>query len=440
VQENDIKGFFKTIRRSIKTAYFIASIIPLGVLVYFALEYVYPLVLREPSESMPLHIGALLLLAVVVSVLGLVLSVKATNKSISSVQSLHERLNSLIEITKQFRATPFLDVLLNEIVKSAIRLNSSDAGSLLLFDDEQHLRFRVALGKASRKMKDKVVKRGEGISGWVADKGEPAIVNDTTKDSRYTTDFDRETGFKTRSIMCVPLIYNKKVIGVIEVLNRKDGIYTKEDERLLFSLADQAAISIAQSKASESQQSDMIQITSILVEAQDHFSQIKKGHARSVASYSTLIGKHIGLPEKGLKNLYYASLFHDLGFIRINISKPLKPSDYENIKKHPQIGYDMIKPLSVWSEAADSILNHHERFDGTGYPRKKKGEDIPIAARVISVADAFDVLTSKTSYKKTRLTFKDAMDEIEANSGTQFDPDVVKAFRSAMLEADMLGS
>lgn len=438
MQSNDIKDFFKNIRRSIQISYFISSIIPLALLVYFALKYVYPLVMKGTVTNLPTDIGILLVLAVIISILGMLLSKKATNTSIASVQGLHERLNSIIEITKQIRATPFLDVLLEQIVRSAIRLNSAEAGSLLLYDDPEHLSFKVTVGKGSEKIKDKLVKRGEGISGWVASKGEPALINDVTKDNRYTADFDKETGFTTRSAMCVPLVYNKEIIGAIEVLNNKNGDFTREDEKLLFSLADQAAISIIHSKTNESRQSDLIQITSILVETQDYFSQVKKGHARSVANYANLTAKKMGFADEDLKNLHYASLFHDIGFLRLNVSVPLKPDEVEQVKKHPQIGYEIIRPLSLWREAAELILHHHERFDGTGYPQQKKGNEIPLGARIIFIADTFDVLTSKTSYKEQQLGFREAVSEIESHSGAQFDPEVVKVFKSAMIEADLL--
>lgn len=438
MQSRDIKDFFRNIRRSVQISYFISSVIPLSLLVYFALKYVYPSVMKGGATYLPKDIGILLVLAVVISILGMFLSRKATNTSIASVEGLHERLNSIIEITKQIRATPFLDVLLEQIVRSAIRLNSAETGSLLLYEDPEHLKFKVTVGKGSEKIKDKMIKQGEGIPGWVAAMGKPALINDVTKDSRYTVDFDKESGFTTRSAMCVPLINNKEIIGVIEVLNKKNGIFTEEDEKLLSSFADQAAISIIHSKTNESSQSDLIQITSILVETQDYFSQVKKGHARNVANYANLIAKKMEFSDEDLKNLHYASLFHDIGFLRLKVSIPLKPNEVEQVKKHSQIGYEIIKPLSMWREAAELILHHHERFDGTGYPLQKKGSDIPLGARIIFVADTFDVLTSTSSYKEQQIGFKEALDEIEAHSGTQFDPEVVKAFESAMMEADLI--
>lgn len=432
------EDFFRNIRRTVKISYFIASIIPLGILVYLTIKYIYPYLTMGTKGGFPIHLIALLLLSVAVSILGLILSTRATNASISSLQHLYSKLNTLVDITKQFRETLYIDILLENIVKSAIHLNSAETGSILLYDESGNLKFKVLIGQRGQKIKDKVVKKGEGISGWVAETGKAAIINDIANDKRFNLGFDKESGFKTRSIMCVPLIHNKEVIGVIEVLNRRSGIFTADDEKLLYSLADQAAISILQSRVFESRHSDIIHITEILIRAQDYIRE-KRGHARRVANYANVIGKHIGLSEIDLKNLYYAALFHDIGFLKLEADDPWNCEQWEKekyIQSHPQLGYEMIRPISLWREAADIILNHHERYDGNGYPSKKKGEDIPITAKVLSVADTYDVLTSEYSYKN-RVDYSTAISEIKAHSGKQFDSDVVKAFEESIRDVDL---
>ncbi len=432
------KDFYSSVKRSIKISYFIGSIIPLALLVYFAVKYIYPIVIEGNSEGVPIHIPILLVLAVTLSLLGLTVSVKTTNSSISSIKNLHMKLNSLVDITKLFRTTPYLDVLSENIVKAAIRLSSSEGGSLLLYDYSGNLKYNVVKGKGSRELTDRIVEKGEGFSGWVIENGKSLISNNPGKDERYNPLIYNETGIDPKSILVSPLIHGKNVIGAIEVFNRKDGDYTAEDDKLLHSLADQAAISISQCRFLETQKSDLINITTILIEAQDNF-QGKKGHARSVANYANMIGKKIGMTESKLKVLYNASLLHDVGFLKINPSLLIKPSplDLEKLKTHPSFGHEMLKSISLWDDAAELILSHHERYDGTGYPMQKKAEDIPLGARILCVAEVFDVLTNKTSYKK-QMDFKPAMNEIVANSGTQFDPEVVKAFKSAMEEAGSL--
>ncbi|MBI5674953.1 MAG: GAF domain-containing protein [Nitrospirae bacterium] len=425
------KEFFATIRRNVKISYFTASIIPLTILVYFSIKYILPYVTKGSLTDLPLDIGIILVLSVFVSVLGFFLLTKATNSAISSLQNLHKRLTSLFQITKQIRETPYLDVLLESIVKNAMRLISAEAGSLLLYDDTGHLKFKVAAGPASEKIKDRVVITGVGFSGWCAANKQTVRINDASKDERYNHELDSRSGFNTKSIMCVPLILNNKVIGVLEILNKRGGIFTEEDENLLSSLADQAAISITQSRLLENQQSDMIHIAEILVAAQDSIDPTKKGHVRRVAKYAYLISKELNLPEENLKTLHYACLFHDIGFLKTGSTR-------DTYQLHPKSGYEIIKSVSLWRGSADIILQHHERYDGNGYPYGKLGDAILLEARILFLAEVFDVLTNKYSYRE-QLDFTAAVNEIEANSGLQFDPAVIKAFKASIKDTDIIG-
>jgi putative nucleotidyltransferase with HDIG domain len=425
------KEFFSTIRRNVKISYFTASIIPLTILVYFSIKYILPYVTKGGAAELPLDIGIILVLSVFISVLGFFLLSKVTNTAISSLQDLHKRLTSLFQITKQIRETPYLDVLLENIVKHATRLISAEAGSLLLYDETGHLKFKVAIGSGSEKVKERVVITGVGFSGWCAANKQPLRVNDAANDARYNHELDAKSGFKTRSVMCVPLILGSQVIGVIEVLNKRGGIFSDEDESLLCSLADQAAISITQSRLLENQQSDMIHIAEIFVTAQDSIDPTKKGHVRRVAKYAYLIAKELNLPEENLKSLHYASLFHDIGFLKTGSLK-------DTYQMHPRSGYEIIKSVSLWKGSADIILQHHERYDGNGYPYGKLGDAILLEARILFLAEVFDILTNKFSYRE-QLDFTAAVNEIEANSGTQFDPKVVKAFKASIKDTDIIG-
>ncbi|MBI5026052.1 MAG: GAF domain-containing protein [Nitrospirae bacterium] len=435
MNERPEEFFFARIRNRIKLSYFIASIIPLSILVYFSIKYIYPFVTAGgKTDALPSNIGIILFLAVVLSILGLYTTTKATNESITSLQDIYAKLNTILEVTRHFRDTLYVDILLERIVKSAVDLSGAETGSLLLYDDDGNLSFKVLIGKEGQKIKGRLVKRGEGITGWVAEKGEPLVVNNVKNDPRFNSTFDKESGFKTKSILCVPLIYEKEIIGVIEMLNKIEGGFTEYDKQVLFSLADQAAISIIQNRMHESRHSDFIHMTEILVGVQDSPLPEKRGHSRRVAQYAHLIGKYMGLSEAELKQLYYASLLHDIGLLRLEYGEHWDRNKYT---LHSQYGYDMIKDISLWKDVAALILNHHERYDGTGYPSGVKGADIPLGSRIIAIVETFDALTSRHSYKPPR-DYKSALQEIEANSGTQFDPKVVDAFKAAVKETELI--
>ncbi|MCG2816935.1 MAG: HD domain-containing protein [Candidatus Aminicenantes bacterium] len=163
------------------------------------------------------------------------------------------------------------------------------------------------------------------------------------------------------------------------------------------------------------------------------------GHSRTVAKYSQVLAQLIGIHDKAhLDNIRKGALLHDVGKIAIPdsiLKKPgeLTPKEWKKIRMHPVLGYGLVKEIKLLHEVGSIILHHHERFDGEGYPIGLKEQEIPIEARIFSVADALDAITSHRPYRKRR-EFTEAKKEIEIHSGTQFDPDIVKAFQSLKLE------
>ena len=430
------KDYINIIRRYIKISFFVSAIIPLALLVYVSIKYINP----SSDNTFPIQLSIILFCAVALSILGLVLLTKTTNSSITSLQDIYVKLNTFIDNTKQLTGSFYPNILLENIIKSAVDLTYSEAGSLLLLDDADTLKLTVAVGHSNQSTEHKTLKKGEGVTGYVAKTGKPMLINDTTKNKHYNPAVDSGNGIYTKSILCVPLIYNNKTMGIIEVFNKMNGEFTEEDKELAYAFADQAAVSIFQSRLIESKQNDIIHMTEILVTTQDFFLGEKNGHVRRVANYANLIGKHMGLSETDLKDLHYACLLHDIGFIKMGSQKifeNIRWIDENKYVNHPQLGYEMIRPISIWSTSSEIILAHHEKYDGTGYPLGKKKEEIPLGSKILSVAEVFDVLTSKNSYKEP-IGFTAALNEIEAHSGSQFDPEIVKAFESSMKDSDII--
>jgi adenylate cyclase len=162
-------------------------------------------------------------------------------------------LNTISKISRDINSILDLDPLLNAVMENATGVMKAEVSSVLLLDEEgKELIFRIALGEKGEKVKKIRLKVGEGIAGWVAKSGKPIIVNDVKKEPRFNQKVDRKTGFKTRSILCVPLYSKEKMIGVIQVINKKDyRPFTKEDEELLHTFACHAAIAIENAKLYE---------------------------------------------------------------------------------------------------------------------------------------------------------------------------------------------
>lgn len=179
----------------------------------------------------------------------------------------------------------------------------------------------------------------------------------------------------------------------------------------------------------EDEHFETINSISEAIEARDTYTRT---HGDRLIEYGALVAKEIGLGEAEIKNIRYAAVMHDVGKIGIkdsilNKTGKLTVEEYEEIKKHPEIGYNMLKKIKFLSHIAKDVLHHQERFDGKGYPNGVAGEDIPIASRIIAVIDTFDAMTTDRPYRRA-LPIKDALEELRKNSGTQFDPKVVEAF------------
>jgi len=169
-----------------------------------------------------------------------------------------------------------------------------------------------------------------------------------------------------------------------------------------------------------------------LLNALDARDGIASGHSRRVANYACAIGNALGFPPKSQRNLELAALLHDVGKIMIGeqiLGKPGKLTDQETyiIRQHPEMGERIVGEVEFLKQTKPFIRHHHERFDGRGYPDGLSGESIPLEARIIFIAEAFDSLRSDSSYHR-RLDLKEALSEIEQGAGTQFDPQILKIF------------
>jgi len=274
-----------------------------------------------------------------------------------------------------------------------------------------------------------------GIAGWVAQHKKPIIINDVMSDQRFDQSIDEVTGFTTKSIICAPLIVHRKVIGVIEVLNKSDGSdFNEHDLGALTSVASTAAMAMENAQLHQTvlnAYKSTIKALAAAIDAKDHYT---RGHSQRVMEYALMGGILLSLPRVELEILEYAGILHDIGKIGIDdriLSKeePLTDLEWEVIRQHPMIGSDILKDIPFLEKARTLILHHHERYDGGGYPDGMSGEDIPLGARLLAIADAFDSMTTDRAYR-TALSVNHAINELIKYSGTQFCPIAVKTFVS----------
>lgn len=174
---------------------------------------------------------------------------------------------------------------------------------------------------------------------------------------------------------------------------------------------------------------DMVETLRKAVEAKDSYT---RGHSDRVSEYSVLIGKKLGLSEEQIRILKVGGLFHDIGKIGVPDSILLKPGkltddEYSEIKNHPSIGAHILGSATVFRDIIPIVKHHHEKYDGNGYPSQLKGEEIPYLARIAAVADTFDAMTSRRSYRNA-IELQEVKAEIKRCEGTQFDPQIAEIF------------
>lgn len=239
-------------------------------------------------------------------------------------------------------------------------------------------------------------------------------------------------GVRKQTIIAIPIKTDKDLLGIIFLFSDKEISYSVDTIDFTSNLSD--IISVAVSNAMmlnyvEEAHFDAISSISEAIEARDAYT---RKHGDRLINYGAEVAKSLGLDEKEVKNIRYAAALHDVGKIGIKdsiLNKPSKLTDeeYEEMKKHPEIGYNMLKKIKFLIPIANEVLHHQERFDGKGYPDKLAGNDIPIVSRIIAVIDTFDAMTTDRPYRKA-LPVQSALDELRKYSGTQFDPKVVDAF------------
>src|SRR4030066_1286995 len=257
------------------------------------------------------------------------------------IEEKTERLALLSRLGQILNSTLDPKEVRRRAMEAATQLMEAEVGSLLLIDEEKsHLYFEVALGDQEETIKKITLNIGEGIAGWVAQKGDPLIVNAHEKDSRFFKGVDERTEFKTRNIICVPVKVKEKTIGVLEAINKqKKGKFNKEDLSLLTSLADQVAIALDNARLYQEMEEIFFQTADSLANAIEQRDSYTGGHTQRVTLYSQTIAKYLPLRPLERKWLKITSVLHDIGKIGIEdhiLRKPekLNPEEFRIIRHH----------------------------------------------------------------------------------------------------------
>jgi putative nucleotidyltransferase with HDIG domain len=336
-------------------------------------------------------------------------------------------INALYETVKTGRYSLNMEDMLSSIFNNATSALEAESGSLMLFDPEEKiLTIEKAHGLDEDVIRNTRIELGEGIAGLVAQSGEPLIIH------READSLQVKGRKKYREVnsICVPLKTKNGIIGIINLnRNADDGQFKENHLKLLSTMANEAASVIENANryrdAHEGYLS-IIQTLASIVEMRDPYTA---SHQKQVANLVHALATEMGLSKREIDGVHMAASIHDIGKISVPaeiLSKPsrLNKNEFDMIKEHPQVGYNMLKGIAFPWPVAQIVLQHHERLDGSGYPQKLSGEEIVLEARVLGVADVVEAMASHRPYRPA-LGIDKALEEISKNRGVLYDIKVV---------------
>lgn len=346
-------------------------------------------------------------------------------------------LATLYEMSRALGSTLDLEVLLDSVLDSAMRIFDVDSGYIVLRDKATgRVEMRASRGLAQPHPDETAVR--SSMSDWVVRQGRPLIFNPSHEDAREQQ-VDSVTG--ALASLCVPLMSGEGVVGAIAVGSRSgDFRFGSDDVRLLSTIANHVTIAIGNIELFSSLQEAYLATVRSLAAAVDAKDSYTRGHSDNVAQFANAIARKLGLSVEQCTALEMAAYLHDIGKIGIREEILLKPgrlSDEEmgQMRHHPLIGANILKPVAFPWPIAPVVRHHHEHFDGSGYPAGLKGEEIPLLARILTVADAFEAMTADRPYRRGR-TRVEAIEELHRCTASQFDARVVEAFVEALDEME----
>ena len=359
-------------------------------------------------------------------------TIKALEKKINNLREWRRRLSALLKYTKHASTTTTLDELLYLMAEEAKIVLGAERATVFLVDKEK----KELWSKAALDAETIRIPLHKGIAGAVATSGQVLNIPDVYKDHRFNPEIDQKTGYRTRSALTSPMRNAKnQVIGVFQVLNRlKGGSFDQQDEEILALLSDQASAHVENAHLYQELRKSANETVIRLAGAVEFKDYDTRQHLWRMSQYSALIALEMGFEAEWAENLRLAAPMHDIGKIGVPDSILKKPGkltaeEWVEMKKHPQYGADILggSDNEIMQMSASVALHHHERWDGNGYPNGIKADEIPIEARIASLADVFDALTSKRIYKPS-FSVDETLQMIRDESGKQFDPQVVEAF------------
>ena len=352
-----------------------------------------------------------------------------------------QKLAMLLEVMKTIGSELNVDILLPLIAMQTTEALEADRASLYLVDDDTNeVWTKVAMGLTIGEIRQPV---GVGLSGWVAETGEGLNIPDVYDDERFNQDWDKKTGYRTKSMLIWPMFRRDgSVQGVFQVINKLTAdAFDAADVELLEALASSASIAVDNAEMYTANQVMMQSFFETLGATVDARDAETGGHTERVTEYAMILARKLELSPERMRVLRTAGLLHDYGKIAVPdavLQKPgaLTDEEYKQMQSHVSFSYEIVNQIVFPRDLRDVprvLWEHHERNDGRGYPRGISGDEISREGKILHVADVFDALACKRYYKLA-MPMSKILSIIVGGSGTEFEEEVVDAFQEMLPE------
>jgi putative nucleotidyltransferase with HDIG domain len=357
------------------------------------------------------------------------------------LETQQRQVGALVGVGSAINSSLGLKRVLELVMDTLIALMNAERGFLMLREPNGEFKVRIARGIDNANVDKDAFAISNTVVRRVVESGESVLTTNAQEDPRFGEQLS-VAAYHLLSILCAPLKIKDDLIGVIYVDNRAHtGIFRNEDLGIISAFANQAAVAIDNARLFDDLQESNAELQMAYqatlegwVRALDLRDKETEGHTQRVTTLTRRLAQSMGVNEESLIHITRGALLHDIGKMAIPDSillKPgtLTPEERVLIQKHPVYAYEMLTPIKFLRPALDIPYCHHEKWDGSGYPRGLKGDEIPFAARIFCVVDVWDALIYDRPYRKG-LAPASVRKMITDESGSHFDPHVVNAFFS----------
>jgi HD-GYP domain-containing protein (c-di-GMP phosphodiesterase class II)/putative methionine-R-sulfoxide reductase with GAF domain len=353
-----------------------------------------------------------------------------------------EELEMLFSASKVMSSILDVNILLRQVLETCIHIVFSKAGMIMLFNpDSMQFEIKTCHGLIDMRCAYEFrIDSDSELCERLASELNAVLIGNIDENIDLA-DLTNYLKFKVKEIICVPLHTKQKVTGMMLVISdSSQNNFVSSDLSILSALSTQAAVVIENAKLYESMKDQFLSTIRVATNALEFKDAYTSGHSERVTEFAVLLSKEMNLAQEDIENIRQASILHDIGKIGISetiLTKKgrLTDEEFATIKLHPSIGDSIVEPMALNPAVRAGIRNHHERWDGRGYPDGLAGEKIPFSARIIALADAFDAMTSNRPYRDA-MAMEKVYSEFIKCAGGQFDPKLAEIFVNMLKRMD----